>query len=129
MKLEIRRYRPEDAAKIDEIYERCNSHFNRPDLNHCLELAVILLDGKIVACGAFQVIPEVILILDNEIPKRKQVEALKMLLGAGEEIAKLYDFPEFYAFSEDDKFSDILKKHFEFDDGNHILIKKVYNGE
>lgn len=130
MKLEVRRYNPEtDAKAVDEIYERCHGHFNIPWFRHCVELAVVVMDDSIIAFGAFELIPEVTLILDKDVPKRYQAMALDKLLDAGETVAKLYDYNEIYAFPDTKGYAEILKKHYNFKDCDPILIKRFNDGE
>lgn len=88
-------------------------------------MPIVEKDGEIIAFGAFQLIPEVIMVADNHRPKREQVEALTELLGIAEMLAKLHDFTEYYAFPDTSKFGDILKKHYGFEDCKPVLIKKV----
>lgn len=128
--MKIRKYRPSDAEKVDEIYERCHGHFNLPEIDKCLLMAVVENDnGEVIALGAFQVIPELILVLDNHRPKREQVAALKELLIAGDFTAALHGFNKVYAFPDSNKYADVLKKHFGFKDDKPILKKEVNGGE
>lgn len=127
--MKIRKYVSSDAEKVDEIYKRCHGHFALPDLNHCLNLAVVEDDkGEVIAFGAFELIPEVTLVLDTDKSKKAQVKALKELLLAGDFCAALNGFDSIYAFPDSTPYSEILKKHFNFQTGNPILVKKVDNG-
>jgi hypothetical protein len=65
------------------------------------------------------------LILDTDKRKREQVEALKTLLVDGNSIARINKFRVVYAFPDSNKYADVLKKHFGFEDGHPILVKKV----
>lgn len=128
--MKIRNYRREDAGKIDEIYQRCGLNHNLPDISKCLGIAVVENDdGQIIALGALQLIPEAIMVLDHNRPKREQVEALKELDRASILTAKLNCYDEYYAFPDSDSYAGVLKKHFGYEDGNHILIKRIDDGE
>jgi len=127
--MKIRAYNSNDAHKIDEIYSRCHGHFALPDLNHCLNLAVVEDDnGEIIAFGAFELIPELTLVLDTDKSKKDQVKALKELLIAGDFVANLHSFSSVYCFPDSTPYAEILKKHFGFENGNPILVKKVNDG-
>ena len=125
----IRCYRPGDAAKVDEIYKRCHGHFNLPNIKHCISMAVIEKDDEVIALGALQLIPEAILVLDKDRPKKEQVFALKELIETAVVMTKLKGFDEFYAFPDSNTYAGILKKHFGFQDGENILIKRIDDGE
>jgi hypothetical protein len=128
--MKVRKYKSEDAGKIDEIYQRCHGHFNLPDIKHCLSMAVVENDeGEIIALGAIQLILEAILVLDNDRPKREQVMALKELDRAATFTASLNDYSEYYAFPDSSLYSNILQKHFNFEEAEPILIKRINNGE
>jgi|SRR5215510_8061233 len=127
--MRIRNYRSSDAQKVDEIYVRCHGHFALPDLRHCINLAVVEDDDQnIVAFGSFELIPELTLVLDTDKPKKDQVKALKELLIAGDFCAGLHGFNEVYAFPDSSPYAEILKKHFNFEDGQPILVKRISNG-
>ena len=124
--MKIRTYKPEDADKIDEIYNRCHGHFALPDINHCVSMAVVEDDnGEIIAFGAFELIPELTLVLDNHVSKKIQVKALKELLEAGEFIAKINRFKQVNVFPDSTQYADILVKHFGFQPGKPIMTKVV----
>lgn len=128
--MKVRRYRSSDAAKIDDIYTRCHGHFNLPDIDRCLQLAVVENDeGEVIALGVIQFLPEFVLVLDNDRPKREQVVALKELMDAGIKILRMNGYPEGYAFPDSNTYAGVLKKHFNFKDCQPLLIKKVDDGE
>ncbi len=128
MEIRIRSYKPSDAKIIDEIYERCGYSFNHPDISKCLRMAVIECNGKIIALGAFQLAPELILILDNQVSKKAQVEALKQLMTASDFTMSLEGFNAVYASPDSEKFSKILEKHFGFVERDKMLIKTLDDG-
>lgn len=124
--MKVRRYKSSDAVKVDEIYNRCHGHYNLPDINRCLQMAVVENDeGEIIAFGAIQMLPELVLVLDNDRSKKEQVKALKELMSSGESILRLNGHSDAYAFPDSNTYSDILKKHFGFKDCQPLLIKKV----
>lgn len=124
--MKIRTYKPEDAETVDEIYNRCHGHFALPDINHCVSMAIVEDDeGKIIAFGAFELIPELTLVLDNQVSKRDQVKALKELLEAGSFIAKVNRFKQINVFPDSTVYAGILNKHFGFEMGRPIMTKVV----
>lgn len=124
--MKFRRYTSDDAEAVDEIYFRNNLGHNLPTVRNCLEIAVAEDDnGRIIGIGAFQLIPEYILVMDHQRSKREQVEALKGIMECGHTTARIHKFKEVYAFTEDLKFEDILKKHFGFTEAAKILRKEV----
>jgi hypothetical protein len=128
--MKIRRYLPSDAEVIDNIYQRSDRDFNLPDLQHCLEVVIIENDeGKVIGLGAIQLLPELVLVLDTDRPQKEKVKALKELILAGELVAESHNFTEVYAFPDSNMYAGVLKKHFNFEDCNPLLIKRIDDGE
>jgi hypothetical protein len=127
--LNVRRYRPEDAAAVDEIYQRCHGHFALPKLDHCVDTAVVEFDGKIIAFGALHVLLETTLVLDTDAPQRVKVQALKELIRAALLSAGLNGFDEIYCFPDSNTYSNSLQQHFNFEPAQPLLIRKnIING-
>lgn len=123
--MKVRSYRSEDAAQIDEIYERCGHNHARPKLDKLIGSVVIENDGKIIAFGALQAIPEASIILDTDVPHKVKVQALKECLRAAFFSAALNGFDEIYAFTAKDGFDKTLQHHFDFEPAEPILRRKL----
>jgi hypothetical protein len=120
--MNIRKYRPEDAGKVDEIYDRCwLGTFGRPNLSHVLSAAVIEDDGKVIAFGCLELMVEAVMIVDTDAPVDKRVEALTQLIETAKFVARDKTFERFYVFPSDSHFLGILMKHFEFKNSSPIL--------
>ena len=114
-KMIIRKYTPQDAKQIDEIYERCyKGTFGRPNLNHVLSAAVMeSSDGKIVGFGALEAILEAVMIIDiDNLSVLERLEVLRQLLAAAELICKTKGFERFYMFPSDEIFKNALINRF-----------------
>jgi hypothetical protein len=128
--MKIRPYKPSDAAIIDEIYSRSDRNFRLPDLYHCPKLAVIENDeGQVIGLGAIQMLPELVLVIDTDRPNREKVEALKGLMRLGIQLATADGFNEVYAFPDSKSYAGVLQKHFNFEECNPLLIKRIDDGE
>lgn len=124
--LRIRDYKREDAAKIDEIYDRCHAGtFAIPDLNKVLASVVVEYEDRIVAYGANHTILESTMILDLDMPQAVKVSALKHLMFTAETAAKMNKYDRLYAFPSTMPFSNILEKHFCFDKTGPILVLQL----
>lgn len=84
------------------------------DLNNTFAHRVAENEGKIVAFGWLQLIVEANVIWD--IKDRNKFEALKLILRDGKLEAKKTGFDQVHAFPKDSRFSEILKKHYDFRD-------------
>lgn len=120
--MRCRYYQSVDAAAVDEIFERCHGHFNRPRLTNCADAAVVENNGKIIAFGALELIAEATMILDNAIPKKLQVQALSELIKTADVQARIKGFSDVYASPDSNKFSAVLQKHFGFKPCSPFLI-------
>lgn len=128
--MKIRRYVPSDASVIDEIYQRSDRDFRLPDLKHCLELVVIENDeGQVIGLGAIQILPELVLVLDIDRPSKEKVTALKELVSTAELVASNYGFSEVYAFPDSKSYAGVLAKHFDFENCNPLMIKRLDDGK
>jgi hypothetical protein len=118
----IRKYKPEDAPVVDEIYERCHKGtFGRPNLSHVLSAAVIEDEGKVIGFGCIEIIAEAVMILDTDRSVQDRAEMLDQLLNVAKFIARERTFERFYMFPSDEKFIDILVNHFDMTKCSPIL--------
>jgi N-acetylglutamate synthase-like GNAT family acetyltransferase len=109
----IRKYKPEDAAQVDEIFDRCHKGtFARPNLSHVVSAAVMEHDGKIVGFGALEAILEAVMIIDLDLGVNERVEILRQLLDAARFITRDKGFERFYMFPSDEIFADVLVNRF-----------------
>ena len=121
-KMIIRKYKPEDAAAVDEIYERCHKGtFGRPNLSHVLSAAVIEDEGKVIGFGCIEIIAEAVMVLDTDRSVQDRAEMLEQLIEAAKFIARDRTFERFYMFPSDEKFKDILINHFQMNTCSPIL--------
>jgi hypothetical protein len=123
--MNVRVYRPSDAAKIDEIYNRCHGHFNLPDLDKCIGRAIIEHEDKIIGFGCLQTLIEAQIIIDNQIPKRLQIHAIRNLFDTAQAVARIKGYNDIYAFPDTTPYSEILKKHFKFRSTGEFLIHNL----
>jgi hypothetical protein len=121
--MRIRKYKPEDAAAIDEIYERCHlGTFSRPDLSLVIGAAVVENeDGKIIGFGCLEIILEATMIMDTDIAVKERIDALRALIETGQFAALSKKFERFYVFPSDLHFAEILRKHFKFNNCAPIM--------
>ena len=109
----IRKYTPDDAAQVDEIYERCHKGtFGRPNLSHVLSAAVIEHEGKVIGFGCIEIIAEAVMILDMDRSVQDRAEMLEQLIEVAKFIARDRTFERFYMFPSDDNFKQALINRF-----------------
>lgn len=119
----IRKYKPEDAEAIDEIYDRCHSGtFGQPNLDFVTSAAVVELDGKIIGSGFIEMIPEITIIIDTDISVRSRYRMLKELLETAKFVGREKNLERFYMFPSSTPYMEELIKHFNFKQCSPILV-------
>jgi hypothetical protein len=123
----VRKYNPlTDAEQVEEIYNKFHAtSFNQPALSRTLDNCVVEKDGKIIAYGGLELLLECVLVLDQEAGKKDQVEAVKMIIAAGEFSARLHRFPGLYSFPKPVKWMKAMIKHFGFTECSPMVHKEV----
>jgi len=114
MTLSSRVLSPKDLERIREIHRKYhNFPFSNPHFNVGSSV-VENEEGLIVGAGYLRPIVEAIMYLDLSQSSRTKVEALRLMIRDGIKFADSMHLPEIHLFAEDDKFREILKKHFDF---------------
>lgn len=110
--MEIRALEPRDIKELRGIHEKFyKEEFEFPDFFKKFLCAFVVLDNeRIVSGGGVRLIPEVVLVTDQEVTARKRITALNEVLLASKFIAGKAGFDQIHAFIQDDNWLNILKK-------------------
>lgn len=127
-----RRFRPEDVARIEEIW-RENAPIlgdtSLPSRDRAIGDVVIEDDnGKIIAYGQLQHFAIAHMFLDQTISVRKRREAMGLMLEQALHVAEVFDIGKIYTFTVDPDYARVIEKHFGFDlhgSPGEMLTRKV----
>ena len=125
----IRKYTKDDAAAVDEIYDKHHrGTFGRPNLSHVLSAAVMESnDGKIVGFGCLEAILEAVMIIDMDLRVAERIEVLRQLLDAAKFITRDKGFDRFYTFPSNEIFMDFLIRRYNMNQCSALLTCELDN--
>lgn len=118
----IRPALPIDSEAVTELF--VNSDFDFPST--VFAHAVIEKEGKVVAYGAIRPVIEFILILNCSLTNIQKAKAIKLLHKKAEDVAEEINAERICCFINNDKFIELMKKHFGYRSG--LIAKEVKNG-
>lgn len=128
--MRIRKYKPEDAGKVDEIYNRCHAGtFNLPNLNNTLDAAIVEIDNKIAGFGCLEMMIEAVMIMDTDLTLRKRITVLKELFQVAKFRALDGGFTKYYMFPSDTNYMNLMIKHFKFEKCEPLLSVNLVRGD
>lgn len=115
--MRFRELRMDDLERINQIYENFfQDQIYLPSLNHTIGNGVISNDNDIVAFGMVRLYPEAIIVIDQDASPRNKGIALKLLFDEAIKACKNKNFKELNATVHNNKYGDLLSKHFGFKD-------------
>lgn len=110
--MELRRLRPTDPEKIDELWRRCHSNFGIPPRRFLVTDAVTYDgEGRISGYGLVRYFGEALLYLDKDRSAFEQAKSFKLLMEQAISDCKIHGLDQLNVFTDDDSFEGILKKY------------------
>ena len=115
----IRECQSSDQGRLAEIANQYEFPIN---LDNTFAHRVAVEKDRIIAFGWLQLVVEANVIWDMK--NRHKFEALKKILHQGKIDARSAGFDQVHAFPKDSRFSEILKKHYDFRDvtGDSLVL-------
>lgn len=110
-------------ADIDRILEiNKQNDFPIPKFDNIITQAVIEDESGVIAFGMVKLFAEAILILDHNQPKRSKISAIQLLMLEAIRGSKQHELTQLHAFIKDEHFSDLMKKHYGFENCSGIPL-------
>lgn len=126
----VRKYKPEDAQQIQEIYDKHHhGKFGVPRLDRSISTCVVEKNNVILGFGALEKYIEGTMILDLSLPLKSKLEVLKHIIDCGEVATNLEGYERFYISPSSDKFAHLLARHFNFKKCEPYYYLEVRSGE
>jgi hypothetical protein len=113
-----------DSADVDRLWkEHYKDEFGLPSLDNTIIRRVIEVDDKLVAYGFAKLNPEATLILDQNLPKRIKVQALRALMFDAIRGCKEHKLSQLHAtIKARPEYEKLLRKHYGFKDPNGTAL-------
>lgn len=109
--MQLRQAIDKDCESLVRLYSQYQSEFPL-DLSNSFAHRVAIKDSEVLAFGWLQLTVESNIIWN--LNSRDRFQALRLILDDGKKEASAAGFDQVHAFPKDPKFSEILKKHYDF---------------
>ena len=113
--LQLRKFNLSDVQSVEGIYKKFHfGKFSVPRLDKTIYAGVVEEDNKIIGYGALENIVQATMILDLGARTKSKHEVLTKLVDAAKIVSLINGYDSVYVTPSDDKFKEILIKHFNF---------------
>jgi hypothetical protein len=121
----IRALKAEDIEEVDRLYRSFyENDFYLPSLSNTITHAVVEDGEKILGFGEVKVFAEAIMVLDKNKNDRTKAITMKALMTKAIEDCKKIGIEQLHVSVKDDKFIEILEKHYEFEKVKGIILAR-----
>jgi hypothetical protein len=120
--VDLRRLKPTDYDKINEIWERCHKGKYGVPARKFVITEAITENGRITGYGIVRFFAEAMLYLDKDLTTYEQAKSFKALMEQAIIDCRSYDLDQLNVSIEDEDFRDILKRHYNFSERAPVLF-------